>query len=247
MGEIKAPALSETWLKRLALAYGESLRVGSAPCDAANRVPSLAEAVAEWRVYLPSRIHEADETAAYPMTRAFPIPVIKLPGGQYHEDPEHPANYTNERRLAQPSAARASGLPGSLNPAGSALGALAVLPEPNPVYVFGVDAAAGPDRTAVSVFEYKDGQLRPVQGTCRPITAMPPRKGEFVTCEGEHLVCEVVAELEPGWDQEWVGLGAWRAGADRNGLCQCGKPWFKYRCPLDRIGPTLHIKGRGWV
>jgi hypothetical protein len=85
----------------------------------------------------------------------------------------------------------------------------------------------------------------------RPI---PPRKGDFVTCEAGHLVCEVVGGLLPAWDrspigaeQSWPGLGAWRANADKNGLCECGKPWFRYRGQPNCTGPALHIKGRGWV
>jgi hypothetical protein len=87
-----------------------------------------------------------------------------------------------------------------------------------------------------------------------PERMQPPRKGEFVTCENGHLVCEIVGDLLPGWDQprigaeqSWPGLGAWRANADKNGLCECGKPWFRYCEGLTCTGPALHIKGRGWV
>jgi len=86
------------------------------------------------------------------------------------------------------------------------------------------------------------------------VFANPPRKGEFVTCEAGHLVCEVVGELLPGWDSAvvetpnhpWPGLGAWRENADMNGLCTCGKPWFRYK-DHTCARPMLHIKGRGWV
>jgi hypothetical protein len=75
----------------------------------------------------------------------------------------------------------------------------------------------------------------------------PPRKGEFVTCENGHLVCEIAADLLLGAEQPWPGLGAWRANADKNGLCGCGKPWFRYRDGMTCSDPQLHIKGRGWV
>lgn len=71
-----------------------------------------------------------------------------------------------------------------------------------------------------------------------PVLGFHPRKGEFVTCQAGHLICEVIATA-PGAPPE---VGEWRVDmSHQNGrCCPCGADYY-------RPGGQFHIKGRGWV
>jgi hypothetical protein len=70
------------------------------------------------------------------------------------------------------------------------------------------------------------------------------RKGEFITCESGHLICEVLADIimgELGWTSK---LGNFRVTEPKCGepipSCPCGAQWI---APVNR----LHVEGRGFV
>ena len=73
------------------------------------------------------------------------------------------------------------------------------------------------------------------------------RRGEFITCEAGHLVCEAIGDIRHGQVGYAANLGAWRLETppqpgDVDPRCPCGALYFKLS-----PGPSLHVKGRGWV
>jgi hypothetical protein len=78
----------------------------------------------------------------------------------------------------------------------------------------------------------------------------PPRKGDFVTCEAGHLVCEVISDYRLSSHSH---LGSWRVDIEHRPTiiaqgnnkilmvptCPCGAMWSN--------NDKLHIKGRGWT
>ena len=73
------------------------------------------------------------------------------------------------------------------------------------------------------------------------------RRGEFITCEAGHLICEAIGDIRHGQVGYAANLGAWRLETppqpgEVDPRCPCGALYFKLS-----PGPSLHVKGRGWV
>jgi hypothetical protein len=79
--------------------------------------------------------------------------------------------------------------------------------------------------------------------TTRFAPTMPPRKGELVTCEAGHIICEVMEDIALGQLNWHEHLGAWRLehppALGSQMICPCGERWGSE--------DSLHIKDRGWV
>jgi len=74
-------------------------------------------------------------------------------------------------------------------------------------------------------------------------------KGEFITCEVGHLICEVTVDIDSADEARGLKLGAWRPNltpprADEVQRCECGAR-FTRRTRDHRT--QHHIEGRGWV
>ena len=95
---------------------------------------------------------------------------------------------------------------------------------------------------------WADGMPRDLTGAEWSLSETPTiRRGEFITCEAGHLICEAIGDIRHGQVGYAANLGAWRLETppqpgDVDPRCPCGVRYFRLS-----PGPSLHVKGRGWV